>query len=175
MAIGTPQSFITRRATFKEKLESNVGDIFQFVKPVSVNIAERQTLLIPLKFQAQRVFETTVETENNFLETLKIPKYHPEQEDEFLSLVHVALKIRGDMITKEGHKGLSVSKVDVTGCIPKSLYMFLYLLHGGQRLIENDGSDVEGEEKSRKMVMSVAQDLIYGVSKGKKWAPKHIS
>ena len=35
-------------------------------------------------------------------------------------------------------------------------------------LIENDGSDVEGEEKTRKMVMSVAQDLIYGEKQGEK-------
>ena len=102
LAIGIPRSFITRRATFKEKLESKVGDIFQFFKPLNVNIAERQTLLIPLKFQAQRVFETTVETENNLLETLNIPKYHPEQEGQFLSLVHVALKNKRTYDSKRG-------------------------------------------------------------------------
>ena len=75
------------------------------------------------------------------------------------------------MIAKEGHKGLSVSEDDAIGCIPESLYMFLYLLLGGQRLIEKDGSDVEDEEKTRKIVMSVAQDLIYGVSKGKNGHP----
>ena len=35
-------------------------------------------------------------------------------------------------------------------------------------------AQTEGEEKTRKIVMSVAQDLIYGVSKGEKWTPKHI-
>ena len=55
------------------------------------------------------------------------------------------------MIAKEGHKGLSVSEDDAIGCIPESLYMFLYLLHdGGQRLIENNGSDVEGERRHEK-------------------------
>ena len=174
MAIVIPQSFISRRATFKEKLESKVGTIFQFFKPLNVNTAERQTLLIPFKFQTEKVFETTVQTEDDLLETLNIPSYHPEQEDEFLSLIHVALKIRGDMVTKAGHKGLSVSEYDAIGCIPESLYMFLYLLYGGQRLIESDNLEVESEEKTRQMVMNVAQDLIYGVSKGKKWTPKHI-
>ena len=146
----------------------------KLVPSFNVNTAERQTLLIPFKFQTEKVFETTVQTEDDLLETLNIPSYHPEQEDEFLSLIYVALKIRGDMVTKAGHKGLSVSEYDAIGCIPESLYMFLYLLYGGQRLIESDNLEVESEEKTRHMVMNVAQDLIYGVSKGKKWTPKHI-
>ena len=76
--------------------------IFQFFTPINVNMAERQTLLIPLKFQAQRVFETTVETESNLLETLNIPKYHLEQEEEFLSLGHVALKTKRRYDSKRG-------------------------------------------------------------------------
>ena len=174
LAIGIPQSFISRRATFKEKLENKVSTIFQFFQPLNVSTTERQTLLIPLKFQTEKVYETTVQTENDSLGIPNIPKYHPGEEDEFLSLVHVALKIRGDMGTKAGHKGLSVNEDDAIGCIPESLYMFLYLLYGGQRLIESDGLEEESEEKTRRMVMSVAQDLIYGVSKGKKWTPKHI-
>ena len=174
LAIDIPQSFISRRATFKSKLESKFDDIFQFFKPLNVSTTERQTLLIPFKFQTEKIFQTTVQAEDDLLETLSIPKYRPEHEDEFLSLVHVALKIRGDMVAKDGHKGLSVSDDDVIDCIPESLYMFLYLLYGGQRIIEDDSSELENEERTRQMVMSVAQDLMDGISKGKKSTTKHI-
>ena len=45
-------------------------------------------------------------------EDFSIPSYQPEQDDIFLPLVHVALKIRGDILAKPGHKGLSVSEQD---------------------------------------------------------------
>ena len=150
LAIDIPQSFINRRATFKAKLESKFDDIFQFFKPLNVSTTERQTLLIPFKFQTEKIFQTTVEAEDDLLETLSIPKYRPEHEDEFLSLVHVALKIRGDMVAKDGHKGLSVSDDDVIDCIPESLYTFLYLLYGGQRIIEDDSSELENERTRQK-------------------------
>ena len=106
MDIGIPQSFISSRATFKEKLGIKVGDIYQFFKQLNVSTTERQTLLTPLKCQTKKVFETAVKTNDDLLENLNAPKYHPEQDDEFLSLVHVALKIRGDMTAK----GLIVGK-----------------------------------------------------------------
>ena len=91
-------------------------------------------MLTLLKFQREKVFETAIATEDELLETQNILKYHPAQEDEFLSLVHIALKIRGDMVAKAGHKGLSVSEDGAIACIPESLYMFLCLLYGRQSL-----------------------------------------
>ena len=46
------------------------------------------------------------ETEEDIL-----PQYVP-QDDIFLSLVHVALKIRGDIMESPGHKGFSVNRDD---------------------------------------------------------------
>ena len=54
------------------------------------------------------------------------------------------------MVAKDGHKGLSVSDDDVIDCIPESLYMFLYLLYGGQRIIEDDSSELENERTRQK-------------------------
>ena len=40
---------------------------------------------------------------------LTLPKYDT-QDDIFLSLIHVVLKFRGDMLATPGHQGFSVSK-----------------------------------------------------------------
>lgn len=100
---------------------------------------------------------------------LTMPTYEPD-DDIFLSLVHVALKLRGDIMVHKGHEGFGVSKSDELACIPPSLYMFLKLLYGGQKLLEADDMDDEYQDN----VLSISQDIIYGVSAGQKWTPKHI-
>jgi hypothetical protein len=42
-----PQSFISRRTTFKEYLQNILSDEYQFVRPLLRSIVERETLLIP--------------------------------------------------------------------------------------------------------------------------------
>ena len=44
-----PQSFISRRTSFKEKLMKKVGDSFKFVQPLTEDISEREPLLVPHK------------------------------------------------------------------------------------------------------------------------------
>jgi hypothetical protein len=46
----------------------------------------------------------------------------------FLQLVHVALKIRGDLIGMDGHVGLSVSEDDAINCVPDSLFTSSHLV-----------------------------------------------
>ena len=55
----------------------------------------------------------------------------------FLSLVLVALKIRGDMLETPGHKGFSVSEDEAIPCIPDSLYMLLRVIFGGQEALKD--------------------------------------
>ena len=105
-------------------------------------------------------------------ETFNFPEFKPE-DDIFLSLIHVALKVYGDMLHTPGHKGFSVKEEDAISCIPDSLYMFLRLLVGGTESLENDGSE-ENEDHICSKVLSIAQDIVYCVSGGKKWTHKHI-
>lgn len=99
------------------------------------------------------------------------PIYHP-QEDIFLSLVHVALKIWGDTLSHLGQKVFSVSGNDAAPCIPHSLYMFLHLLYEGQSLEGYSDEDTfEKQESVKFKVHSIAQDVVYG---GKKWIQNHI-
>ena len=51
--------------------------------------------------------------------------------------------------------------------------MLLQLLFGGECIFEGETSE-ERENNIRCNVLSVAQDIVYGVSSGKKWTPKHV-
>ena len=50
--------------------------------------------------------------------------------------------------------------------------MFLRLLFGGQKLLRGQTIE-EKEAEARRKVLSCAQDIVYGVSGGRKWTPKH--
>jgi len=50
----------------------------------------------------------------------------------------------------------------------------LRLIFGGQKVLEDDDSGEEDEERVRRKVLSVAQDIVYCTSGGKKWTPKHV-
>lgn len=116
------------------------------------------------------VLEMMDEDEDESEKTL--PQYVPT-DDSFLSLVHVALKIRQELIETPGHKGFSVSEDDAIACVPDSLYMLLRLIFGGQEALENDNSE-KNEDLLRRRVLSIAQDLVHCVSRGRKCTPKHI-
>ena len=51
-----------------------------------------------------------------------------EVDDIFLSLIHVALKLRGDILVRPDYKGFNVSVAGAMDCLPDSLYMFLRVL-----------------------------------------------
>jgi hypothetical protein len=164
-----PKSFISRRGTFKEKLQLQVSNFITFVQPVG-GPAERETLLFPSKFVGVAISQLSEEND----EKLTMPRYEP-QDDIFLSLVHVALKLRGDLTARPGHIGFGVTEQNAFNCIPESVYMFLQLLYGGPSLLERDTEDeIDEDEKLKQKVLSTGQDMVYGVSCGRKLTPKHI-
>lgn len=65
-------------------------------------------------------------------------------------------------------------------CVPESVFMFVRLMFGGQTLLEGDQADIEDitsertEADMQRRVLSVAQDLVYNVTGGKHWTPKHV-
>ena len=55
--------------------------------------------------------------------------------------------------------------------------MFLRLMFGGQSLLEADPDDVADDteqDDSQSRILSIAQDLVYNVTGGKHWTPKHL-
>ncbi|PIK40695.1 hypothetical protein BSL78_22450 [Apostichopus japonicus] len=171
--IPIPKSFISRRANFTTKLRSKVEDVITFVVSEGPR-SETRTVLLPIKYTGSVMYicQSTAEAKDDDL--LTIPPYVPE-DDTFISLVHVALKIRGDLMAKEGHKGLSVSEEDSLECIPDSLYLFLNLVFNGTTQLENENiGEGERENTMKQSILSTAQDIVYVASGGKKWTPKHI-
>ena len=106
-------------------------------------------------------------------EGLTKPNYDPK--DNFiLQLVHVALKIRGDLIGMDGHVCLSVSEDDAINCVPDNLFTFLNFVYGGQDILNQDGNPEDSKSTKQTKILSVCQDIVYGVSEGRKWTPKPI-
>ena len=88
-------------------------------------------------------------------------------------MVHTALKIQADLLNKPGHDGFNIS--EAIDCIPDSLYMFLRLLFGGQKVLEemdeNNETSLEQEDKVQQKCLSIVQDIVFNVSGGKKMTP----
>ncbi|CAB4001987.1 Hypothetical predicted protein [Paramuricea clavata] len=94
-----PSSFISRKATFKDKLMHMVGDIIECVQSIERRLSECHTLLIPKKCAkmvlSQLVAQGTADKEDDE-PTLHV--YY--QQDNLHSLVHVVLMIRADVREK---------------------------------------------------------------------------
>ena len=133
--------------------------------------SERHTLLIPKKCVNMALSQIVSQSPDDELNAL--PVYHQQDGDIFLSLVHVALKIRADLRETPGYQGLTISALDASDCVPESLQLFLHLLFGGERLLDEETIE-EKEAEVRNKAVAVAQDIVYGVSNRKKWTPKHI-
>ena len=67
----------------------------------SGNPSERETLLLPSKYTLAAISRLTL-TDEDADEMLTMPKNEPEEEI-FLSLIRVALKLHGDLMEKPGH------------------------------------------------------------------------
>ena len=60
-------------------------------------------------------------------------------------------------------------------CVPESLYMFLNLMLGGEKLLEeNEGEHSENDSLRHCRILSIAQDIVFSVSGGNCLTPKHI-
>ena len=70
------------------------------------------------------------QTDDEAAATLTIPTYQPQEEDEFLSMIHIALKLRSDILSHPAYEGVNASKEEAIKCVPDSLYMFLNLMIG---------------------------------------------
>ena len=181
IAVGIPPSFESRRSTFKDKLESVIGHEYQFFQPLNRDIHERQMLLIPMQVGKKLVADDHFKDDD----ALHLPSYQPENED-FRTIVHAALRIRGDLKSWPGHSGFDISKESSVTVIPDSLHLFLGVLMQGEEILDSF-ADVQDDDRAdlddastitqvsaSNVTLSIAQDIVYAVSKGKKLTPKHI-
>ena len=113
-------SYVSRRSTLKDKLMHVVGDIVECVYSPERGPSQRHTILIPKNYAnltlSQLANQACVTDEDESL-----PVYRQPNEDICLSLVHVAFKIRDDLLKKPGYQGLNFSAEDANDCVPESL------------------------------------------------------
>src|SRR6476661_6144927 len=89
-------------------------------------------------------------------------------DDEFLSMVHLALQIRRDILSHCKPDGIEISENRAIEHIPNSLYMFINILLGGYRLLEDEQNSDDDDENNdsfrRSRILSIAQDVVYTAS-----------
>ncbi len=134
---------------------------------------EPLTVLVPFKFRHVPVSAMMADNAANTERLIPSFKYHDH--DMFRHMVHVALQIRGDMLSHPRPSGIDISEGRAIDSIPNSLYMFLNLLLGGQCLLEDEELDHDQSTARRHLrVISIAQDLMYTATGDKFLTPKHI-
>jgi len=166
-----PASFKSRRTSFKEKLVSQIKEEYDII-----TIPGKQTLLIPLKFERSAIYDLVTED----TEEPSPLQVYDHGDDAFLEMVHVALKLRSDILAHPLYEGFVINEDKMISSVPTNLFMFLRLMFGGQRLLEADPEDEqtdmqEKESKIQTKILSIGQDLVYNISGGKHWTPKHIA
>ena len=125
-------------STFKENLQPHLVDLYDFIKLRNVDINERQMVLVQnnlLHIPISQLLNNDSNTDDDE-HSIPVHVYMPQEQDNFLLMVHVALKLRSDILAYHSQKGINVSKEDAIACIPDSVYMFVRLLLGGQSLLE---------------------------------------
>ena len=110
-----PLSFLSRRASFREKFQPHVSNYYDFM-----SIQNRHTILVPLEFQRSTLFNQI--NENNEEES-PINVYHSD-DDDFLEMVHVALKLRSDILKHPKYKGFEVDENQMIDSVPESSFVY---------------------------------------------------
>ena len=126
--------------------QSFISDVYEIIVLHDQSDSDKQTLLLPIYFRhipLSKWFEHDMGEEST-----TIPTFNP-QEDEFLATVHVALKLRSDILSQPSYKSIHVGEKAAINCVPPSAYMFLHLLLGGQSLLElhPEEQNYDGEEQ----------------------------
>lgn len=86
--------------------------------------------------------------------------------------------LRSVLNNTPGHSGLLLTKEKATAVIPPELHIFLNVLLNGEEALDTesnaseDAADTEHHaENSEASLLSIGQDIVYAVSRGRKWTP----
>lgn len=158
------------KTRFKDKLIKALPGQIDFVPQLE---SHQPQLLFPTsaaKIVVQRLKKQSDELEEAIaMQNISVPHFSDKETDELLALHHTALRIRRDIKEcPELQNCGSVSKEDAAKVVPQSLYTFICLLLSGEQ------DENEENKTTKRSALSISQDIVYAVSKGKKLTPKHI-
>ena len=91
-----------------------IGDCVQSYER---GLFDRHTLLIPNQFANTALSQ--LDSKRSAVDDLLTMRTYESKDNIFLSLVHVAFKIRSDLKNKPGFEGLSINAMDAQECVPK--------------------------------------------------------
>lgn len=87
-------------------------------------------------------------------------------------LFRVAVKVHWDIKVTPGHNSIGgIDMKKVKKVVPESLYMLIHLLCAGDAT-DDSTNDMDVDIKTR--ILSICQDIVFLVSKGRKLTPKHV-
>lgn len=159
---------------FKTRISRYLTDEVEFVR----THRHKELLLFPnmssgLAFQHLELVDSQSSTEEDTMShsTNEVP----DMETEVLSwLYRVALKIRGDIAVTPGHDFIGgLDQTHVENIVPESLYLLLRLICPKDANIPEVNSEEDSNRTTR--ILSIAQDIVFLASGGRKKTPKHIA
>ena len=129
-------SYSSRKSIFKEKVLVLIGGVYDyndFSKGNWMIIMSKEVVIIPI--------DILLSQENNdFIEGLPL---HKPNDDIFIAMIHIALKLHGDILSHPSFTGLGVSQQSASSSTPISLLLFLEVHYGGDVALDGDiGLDV---------------------------------
>ena len=144
LGVKVPSSYVSRKQTFLSALKLKLGDTYD------VNAVKRLgTVLTPAR-HAQTM-----------------PKSERDHGDISKDLSRLAAQIREEISNTPSHVGFHGDEESAVACVPAILLDFI------RQVVGSDSGDGDGSIAGRQ-ALSIAQDVVYCVSKGRKWTPKHV-
>ena len=174
LAMGkTSEPYRDNRRRFIAALDTQMPGELQFFPQLN---PREPLLIIPLKSAGEivQLFKKSVDEPPESQESesvLNKTVAHVSESQYMLYMYHVAQKLRQEILSSNSYNNcFGINTENAACCIPKSLYVFLRLLCTGKDPTEHEDDDLY----VRRCVLSIAQDIMFGVSKGKILTPKHI-
>jgi len=182
-----PARYVSRRQSFYNDVGQRLGDKAKFVRPLDSHMhlmmypGDRSDYVIRHSLCRQSgsdLFTSSNESELSEGSDGEDNDQTKTFDNTFQEMVHVAMAIRTDLDQTAGHedKWQNINVDSAKEIIPNSLYLFLILLFGGMSAVEDISNEevYEANADMNRRVLSIAQDIVYGVSKGQKLTPKHV-
>ena len=162
---------------FKTKIKNYLGDKVVFIQPLNPS----ESLLIisadlgdaTLQSLHQKSQENNTSYEQGSLGSDGLEDV--DLDTELLSwLFRVAMKVRNDIKISPGQE--SIGTIDMQSAeevVPDTLYMLIRMLCAGEVDTTDDGNEELNIDLKRK-ILSICQDIVFLVSRGRKYTPKHV-
>ena len=164
----TPVTYHSRN--FRHRIYTHLSGNIEFVRALDPN---QPFLLFPAFSSGMALHQITFgqdKMEGTRQETTAVI----DPESEILSwLYHVALKVRGDISASPSHNFIGGFKEEHTEkVVTSSLYLLLHLICSKSAENVDELEDTRNRIKTR--FLSIAQDIVFLASNGRKKIPKHI-